>query len=274
MENFINEMEQQEKLAQMEAELEQQREEMLREAMDQYQDAAMEGDPRAQYALAYAYFQAGDYVTSLSWWNQAAKKGLTCAWTRVALQYAYGLGTEKDEAQAMDFLWKAIHGDPNDMNALAYLGMFYEQGIGAEKNLEQALTCYRQAAEHGDAMAQFALGMCYFFGNGVEEDTQTALKWAQTAAEQDWPEAQYFLGLQHFLGERVDRDLYLSLSYLRKAAENGSIDAQQLAELVEHDIGVEDQLRAVDGLNGMLDQFEAYLNSFGGDIYDDDDEED
>lgn len=84
-------------------------------------------------------------------------------------------------------LWKAIHGDPEDMNALAYLGLFYEQGIGVEKNLEQALSCYRQAAEHGDPMAQFTLGMCYFFGNGVEEDLQTALKWVNAAAEQDWP---------------------------------------------------------------------------------------
>ena len=113
--------------------------------------------------------------------------------------------------------------------------------------------------------------MCYFFGNGVEEDLQTALKWVNAAAEQDWPEAQYFLGLQHFLGERVDRDLYLSLSYLRKAAANGSVDAKQLAELVEHDISVEKQMRDVDSLNGMLDQFEAYLNSFRD--YDDDEDE-
>ena len=271
MDHLFNDMEKNQKLEEIEAELERQREAVLKEAMTQYQDAAMDGDPRAQYALAHAYFQAQDYVTSFSWWSQAAKKGLTCAWTRVALQYAYGLGVEQDQSMAMDCLWKAIHGDPEDMNALAYLGLFYEQGIGVEKNLEQALSCYRQAAEHGDPMAQFTLGMCYFFGNGVEEDLQTALKWVNAAAEQNWPEAQYFLGLQHFLGERVDRDLYLSLSYLRKAAANGSVDAKQLAELVEHDISVEKQMRDVDGLNGMLDQFEAYLNSFGD--YDDDEDE-
>lgn len=271
MDNLFNDMEQKQQLEQMEEELERQREEVLREAMKQYQDAAMEGDPRAQYALAHAYFQAQDYVTSLSWWNQAAKKGLACAWTRVALQYAYGLGVEQDQAMAMDCLWNAIHGDPEDMNALAYLGMFYEQGIGVEKNMEQALTCYRQAAEHGDPMAQFTLGICYFFGNGVEEDTQMALKWVQSAAEQNWPEAQYFLGLQHFLGERVDRDLYLSLNYLRKAAENGSIEAQKLAELVEHDINVEKQMREVNSLTGMLDQFEAYIKSF--DDYDGDEDD-
>ena len=119
MDNLFNDMEQNRKLEEMEEELERQREAVLKEALKQYQDAAMEGDPRAQYALAHAYCQAQDYVTSLSWWNQAAKKGLTCAWTRVALQYAYGLGVDPDQAMAMDCLWKAIHGDPEDMNALA-----------------------------------------------------------------------------------------------------------------------------------------------------------
>ena len=271
MENdLFNNAEQKLEIEEKKEELKREREAMLREAVSKYQDAAMEGDPRAQYALAHASFQAQDYVTSLSWWNQAAKKGLTYAWTRVALQYAYGLGVDKDPAKAMDCLWNAIHGDPEDMNALAYLGMFYEQGIGVEKNQEQAITCYRQAAENGDPMAQFALGMCYFFGNGLDESTKQALKWVDAAAEQNWPEALYFLGLQHYLGNRVDRDLYLSVSYLRRAAENGSVDAEQLVELVEHDINVEKQMREVNGLNGMLDQFEAYLNSF--EDYDDDDE--
>lgn len=75
MDNLFNDMEQNRKLEEMEEELERQREAVLKEALKQYQDAAMEGDPRAQYALAHAYFQAQDYVTSLSWWNQAAKKG-------------------------------------------------------------------------------------------------------------------------------------------------------------------------------------------------------
>ena len=105
MDHLFNDMEQNQKLEEIEAELERQREAVLKEAMTQYQDAAMDGDPRAQYALAHAYFQAQDYVTSFSWWSQAAKKGLTCAWTRVALQYAYGLGVEQDQSMAMDCLW-------------------------------------------------------------------------------------------------------------------------------------------------------------------------
>ena len=48
MDNLFNDMEQNRKLEEMEEELERQREAVLKEAMKQYQDAAMDGDPRAQ----------------------------------------------------------------------------------------------------------------------------------------------------------------------------------------------------------------------------------
>lgn len=47
MDNLFNDMEQNRKLEEMEEELERQREAVLKEAMKQYQDAAMEGDPQS-----------------------------------------------------------------------------------------------------------------------------------------------------------------------------------------------------------------------------------
>ena len=66
MENdLFNNAEQKLEIEEKKEELKREREAMLREAVSKYQDAAMEGDPRAQYALAHAYFQAQDYVTSV-----------------------------------------------------------------------------------------------------------------------------------------------------------------------------------------------------------------
>lgn len=199
--------------------------ESLEEGVQHHRQAAQEGDARAQYELARTYYQYNEFAKSFYWWQKSAENGLNAAWVRLAIQYAYGQGVEKDEGRALDYIWKAVKGDPADANALCHLGMFYEQGIGTDASMEQAMTCYRQAAEMGDPVAYFALGMCYFFGKGVPEDTETALSWVGKAAELDYPEAQYFLGLQHFLGERVDRDLYLSIRYLREGAAGGSVDA-------------------------------------------------
>lgn len=273
MNELINDFEAKHQAEELKAQQQLEREKQLRDAIEKYQQAAIDGDAVAQYDLAWAYFQAGDYVTSLSWWKQAADKGFTGAWTRIAVQYAYGLGVEQDQTAALDAMWKAVKGNPEDYNALCSLGMFYEQGIGMEQNMEQALTCYRQAAEHKEPMAQFALGMCYFFGNGLEQNDKLAMEWAQQAAQQDWAEAQYFLGLQHYLGEHTDQDLYLALSYLRKAEENGSLDAVSLAKVVEREIQVQQQVQDMNNMTSLLDQMEAYLNSFGEYVEDDEDEE-
>ncbi len=42
----------------------------------------------------------------------------------------------------------------------------------------------RNAAEHGDAVAQFSLGVCYQNGWGVGRDTAEAAKWHSKSAEQ------------------------------------------------------------------------------------------
>ena len=43
---------------------------------------------------------------------------------------------------------------------------------------------YTEAAEQGNAVAQFTLGKCYFYGEGVEQDKQNAVEWYTRAAEQ------------------------------------------------------------------------------------------
>ena len=42
----------------------------------------------------------------------------------------------------------------------------------------------RQAAERGDAKAQYSLGVAYFKGEGVQKNYTEAVKWSLKAAEQ------------------------------------------------------------------------------------------
>ncbi len=240
-------------------ELRQKQKDRLEDAIVQYREAAQEGDARAQYGLARTYYQYNEYGKSFYWWEKSAENGLNAACMRVAVQCAYGIGTEKDENKALDYIWRAVKGDPDDTDALCYLGMFYEEGIGVEVSMEQAMICYQQAAEKGSGIACFTIAMAYFYGNNMEEDTQAALEWANKAAELNYEEAQYFLGLQYYLGDRVERDLDQSLKYLRSSVENGSKDGQQLLPVVAREISVEAQMRDVTAFQQMLDQYEAYM---------------
>lgn len=57
---------------------------------------------------------------------------------------------------------KDFHGEYN-------LGVCYEEGIGVDKNIDQALICFRQAAEQGYASAQYEMGKHLETGTRTQE---------------------------------------------------------------------------------------------------------
>ena len=92
----------------------------------------------------------------------------------------------------------------------------------------QDIAQLREAAEQGDAEAQFNLGIVYDFGRGVPEDKLEAVKWYQKAAEQEHADAQVLLSRLYYLGQRVPKNYEEAFEWARRAAEQGNADAQQV----------------------------------------------
>ncbi|MBF1297810.1 MAG: sel1 repeat family protein, partial [Neisseria meningitidis] len=63
-----------------------------------------------------------------------------------------------------------------------------------------------QAAEQGNAQAQFNLGLRYAKGQGIRQDYAQAVQWYRKAAEQGVAKAQYNLGLMYDQGQGVRQD--------------------------------------------------------------------
>ncbi|HGJ9472111.1 TPA: tetratricopeptide repeat protein [Neisseria gonorrhoeae] len=78
-----------------------------------------------------------------------------------------------------------------------------------------------QAAEQGNAAAQFNLGVMYENGQGVRQDYVQAVQWYRKASEQGDAKAQYNLGLMYYDGRGVRQDLALAQQWLGKACQNG-----------------------------------------------------
>lgn len=98
---------------------------------------------------------------------------------------------------------------------------------------------YRQAAEQGNANAQYSLGNCYYNGQGVPKDYEEAVKWYRKAAEQGYDVAQFNLGNCYYNGQGVTQNYQEAVKWYRKAAEQGNIDAQNdLGFCYEYGIGV------------------------------------
>lgn len=106
------------------------------------------------------------------------------------------------------------------VTAMTWLGKVYADGL---EQPALALPWFLDAAQKGDAEAQFRLGELYAEGLGVEQDEEQALVWYEKAARQDDNEAQLVMGIheQEVLGDNpAARDWY------EKSAGQGNAEAQ------------------------------------------------
>ena len=90
--------------------------------------------------------------------------------------------------------------------------------LSAQNNLDTV----RQAAEQGDATAQFNLGVMYAKGEGVPQDDAEAVQWYRLAAEQGHAEAQGTLGAMYMNGQGVPQDDETAHVWLNVAASRST----------------------------------------------------
>jgi Sel1 repeat len=127
--------------------------------------------------------------------------------------------------------------------AAAIVAPFSVPAYGQEKTpvqkINESFNKLRQAAEQGDANAQFRLGTLYYKGQGVAQDYAEAARWYRKAAGQGQPEAQCYLGSLYALGQGVAQDYAEAVRWFRKAADAGNVDAQKaLGVMYERGLGV------------------------------------
>lgn len=73
-------------------------------------------------------------------------------------------------------------------------------------DVDNALTCFKLAAEKGCADAQLQLAEMYRYGHSVDKDFEESLKWYKLAAEGGNTDAIYTLGHMYYYGDGVDQD--------------------------------------------------------------------
>jgi localization factor PodJL len=144
--------------------------------------AAMNGEPRAQYEIA-ARYAAGhgvgqDLRAALQWYGRAAMRGLAPAQFRLAAMYERGLGTGVDAEKAQAWYTRAAgQGHVKAMHNLAVLS------IGSGRlDYATAAKWFAEAAEHGLTDSQFNLAVLLQNGLGVPKDLKQAYKWFALAA--------------------------------------------------------------------------------------------
>ena len=113
-----------------------------------------------------------------------------------------------------------------DAEAQFELGYMYAAGIGLPADSAEAASWYRKAAAQGHASAQYNLGFLYHHGDGILKNTTQAAILYRRAAEQGHAEAQNNLGLLYVQGDGVLKDFSQAVMWYRKSAEQGNPVAQ------------------------------------------------
>jgi len=125
------------------------------------------------------------------------------------------------------------------LKAQAYRAYY---GKGQPVNYALALDLYRQAAERGDAEAQFVTGGMLYQGQGTDPDKRGGFKWLLKAAEQGKvsPESLTIIGAMYLRGSGVPQNYLEAKKWLTDAAKLGSLAAQNdLAYLYYNGLGGE-----------------------------------
>jgi len=170
----------------------------------------------------------------------------------VTLWYFSDAPTPKEEIiraqQAARFkalLPKALAGN---VSAEVLVAGFYKNGIGVKKNLTEARTLYRRAADRGHPDAQYELGHMYETGEGVRANPFKAAEWYKLAAGLGrHREAQYALGQLYLTGRGVPHGYADAVPWFRKAANQGHPAALYLMGAVY-----------LEGWSEPADKIEAY----------------
>jgi hypothetical protein len=113
-----------------------------------------------------------------------------------------------------------------------------------------------QAAQQGQAPAQFYLANRYKKGLGVKQDAEQAFVWFKKAADQGIPAAQLNVGEMYANGLGTSRNLQQAKAYLMKAAKLGdnraSYNLAVLEERAKNYVGAY-QWYELSTRDGMLD---------------------
>jgi len=170
--------------------------------------------------------------------RSAADHGLVPAMYALARAYELGLGVERNSAEAVRWLQRAVD-QGGHAAAMGLLGSHYEFGNGIGRDLAEALRLYRLAAEQGDPHAMTSLAYLYAEGKGAARNAVEARQWYQRAVDRGHARAMYNLAFLLQRGEGGAADPAAALALLRAAADRRHAGAQrELGRLYDEGRGV------------------------------------
>ena len=239
------------------------------EAIKWLRKAAAEGHIKAQYNLGVIHAKGAgvekNEKDAANWFYLAAEQDHPKAQYYLGLFYGKGHGVPQSNSQAAKWMIKAAKqldsqdayrktaiwcrraADDGEIFAIETLGDYFSQGNGVKKDVVEASTWYRKAAEQfdgkknykeaarfyhkaadlGDANSLYKLGLYYDEGLGVSQSSEEAEIMFNAAAEAGGAELKFDVGMRYVEGMGVPLDIDKALFWLNSANDFGHPEAQE-----------------------------------------------
>jgi tetratricopeptide (TPR) repeat protein len=146
-------------------------------ALEWYTKAAEKGHALAQHKVGVIHHEKGQHVEAFKWFKKAAIQGIIQAEYNLGKCYEDGLGVDKNIPKAVKWYTKAA--EQGHAPAQNKVGCIHHD----KEQYDEAFKWYMKAANQGFTDAEINLGIYYEDGLGVEKNIPEAIKWYAKAAE-------------------------------------------------------------------------------------------
>ena len=182
-----------------------------------FNKAAEQGLALAQYQLGEMYRKGigtnADYEKALFWHERAVNQNNFVP-SMQAIAYYYH--EQEDYAHAIQWYEKAR--DHGSLNAMHNLGDMYYNGIGVEQSYEKAFQLFSEGKDY--PLCKYRMALMLRKGEGVKADPAQANTLLREAADAGNARAQYQLGIDYYAGNYSEQNFKQAVTYLMKALEN------------------------------------------------------
>ena len=127
-----------------------------------------------------------------------------------------------------------------DATSFYLLAQKYSIGGGTNRDYQEAIKWYTEAAKLGHVKSELQLGRFYFEGLGTDVDYDQAARWLINPANKGYNDAQYMLGMIYLKGTKgaVKKDESKAFDWLKKSADDFNTDAiYQVGRMYYYGIG-------------------------------------
>ena len=182
--------------------------------------AMAEDTPDILAIRARLLYAQGEYDAAFAAMKPLAEQGVPRAEVILGFFYERGIGTEVNDALALEWYEKAAaHNHPAGLHNLGYA---YEQGLfGLTKDLAKAKELYLRAVEMEYPSSIHNLAHMYLYGEGAEQDVELGRALMERAVTLGHPEAAADMGYILATGDGLPVDLERAREVYLIGAANG-----------------------------------------------------